>query len=318
MSSVITRERALLPAVAFYLWGCVGTPVAAPLPPAQVAAQVQPLRESFDPHALQEDLLLIQPTFARAVLRSLPQLDGATPPPPEGDLIADKPDDEARPALESASVVYEPGDEANDAIADGSTELSTTVYRVQLLALSNESSARQLRAELEQSLNAAVYVQQRNQLYMIQAGDYSTRAGAESLLRRVNQLSSDYGDAYIVSVQRSAAPAVSPSADLPLATSEEAPGGLVEDENEEMVRTFGWRVLLDQFLSYEEADRLRRKAMARLSRSDIDVAFKAPWYKVEVGHYADENAAQAAAQEIKSRYPNALKVRSQILVPKKD
>lgn len=296
MSSLITRERALLPAVAFYLWGCVGTPVAAPLPPAQIAAQAQPLRETFDPNALREDLLLIQPTFARATLHSLWQPINDSPPPAPTD---------------------QPDEDAGDTAAEESAELSTAVYRVQLLALSNESSAQQLRAELEQSLNVAVYVQQRNQLFMIQAGDYSTRPNAESLLRRVGQLGSDYGDAYIVSAQRRAEPAPLPT-DPPLATSEDAPSAPVESESAEMVHTFGWRVLLDQFLSYEEADRLRRKAMGRLNRSDIDVTFKAPWYKVEVGHYAGENDAQAAAQEIKSRYPNALKVRSQILVPKKD
>lgn len=300
------REKALLLAVAFYLWGCVGTPVAAPLPPARVAAQPQPLRETFDPNVLREDLLLIQPTFARATLRSLWQPPGeALPPAPAEPSISDQPSESTNAA-------------SSDTAMAEVTELSTTVYRVQLLALSNESSAQQLRAELEQSLSVAVYAHQRNQLFMLQAGDYPTRAGAESLLRRVTQLGSDYGDAYIVSVQRREEPTASTPSDLPLATSDDAPSAPAERGSAEMVRTFGWRVLLDQFLSYEEADRLRRKAMARLDRNDIDVTFKAPWYKVEVGHYADEIDAQAAAQGIKSRYPNALKVRSQILVPKKD
>ena len=85
-----------------------------------------------------------------------------------------------------------------------------------------------------------------------------------------------------------------------------------------LVQTFGWRVLLDQFLSHEEADRLKRKAITRLNRRDIDVTFKAPWYKVEVGHYRLESEAQKAAERIKPRYPNALKVRSQVLIPKEN
>ena len=51
---------------------------------------------------------------------------------------------------------------------------------------------------------------------------------------------------------------------------------------------------------------------------DIDVTFKAPWYKVEVGHYRTEAQAQTVAEKIERYYPNALKVRSQILVPRED
>ena len=85
-----------------------------------------------------------------------------------------------------------------------------------------------------------------------------------------------------------------------------------------MVRTFGWRVLIDQFLSHDEANRLKGRAIKRLRRPDIDVTFKAPWYKVEVGHYRTAPQAQAATEKIEAYYPNALKVRSQILVPRED
>jgi hypothetical protein len=43
------------------------------------------------------------------------------------------------------------------------------------------------------------------------------------------------------------------------------------------------------------------------------VIFKAPWYKVEVGHYTTENAVQIATEKIQRLYPNAIKVRSQII-----
>jgi len=84
------------------------------------------------------------------------------------------------------------------------------------------------------------------------------------------------------------------------------------------VPAFGWRVLIDQFLSHDEARRLKSKAEKRLRRQDVDVTFKAPWYKVEVGHYRTEAQAQAETEKIGRTYPNALKVRSQILVPRED
>jgi hypothetical protein len=86
----------------------------------------------------------------------------------------------------------------------------------------------------------------------------------------------------------------------------------------ELVRTFGWRVLIDQFLSHDKANQLKQRAIKRLRRQDIDVTFKAPWYKVEVGHYRTDSEAQAATEPIEAHYPNALKVRSQILVPRED
>ena len=68
----------------------------------------------------------------------------------------------------------------------------------------------------------------------------------------------------------------------------------------------------------DEANRLKGRAIKRLRRQDIDVTFKAPWYKVEVGHYRTDPQAQAATEKIAAYYPNSLKVRSQILVPRED
>ncbi|MBN98232.1 MAG: hypothetical protein CME16_03120, partial [Gemmatimonadetes bacterium] len=83
-----------------------------------------------------------------------------------------------------------------------------------------------------------------------------------------------------------------------------------------LVPAFGWRVLLDQFLNHSDAEKLKRKAMRNLKRQDIDVIFKAPWYKVELGNFRTEAKAQEWVEKIKAKkYNNALKVRAQIFVP---
>jgi hypothetical protein len=82
-----------------------------------------------------------------------------------------------------------------------------------------------------------------------------------------------------------------------------------------LVKAFGWRVLLDKVHTYEEAEQVRQQAMAVLGRTDIDIGFKAPWYNVEQGHYQAETEAQQALERVKERFPNALKVRGQILIP---
>ena len=264
---------------------------------AHANAQTQTLSEAFDPSSIVEDLLLIQPNFSR------PQLQPGLPSPPQ--------------PIEEPTV----GNPAEPPGADQPAQRNTTVYRVQLLALSNRDLAQQLRDELAASLNIPMYVQERNQLYVLQAGDYTTRSEARYLLNRVKELSVDYSDAYVISVEmtpENPEEIKEIAEDRPVVSSEEVPNNDVSAHIGEQVRTFGWRVLLDQFLSLEEADRLRSKAIARLNRRDVDVTFKAPWYKVEVGHFSEENEAQSAAEEIKRRYPNALKVRSQVLLPRPD
>ena len=83
-----------------------------------------------------------------------------------------------------------------------------------------------------------------------------------------------------------------------------------------LVPAFGWRVLIDQYLVHSKAEDLKKEAMRRLQRTDIDVVFKAPWYKVEMGHFRTETEAREWVETIKNKgYSNALKVRAQILVP---
>ena len=266
---------------------------------AHANAQTQTLREAFDPSSIAEDLLLIQPNFSRPQLQLIQsQLYLPSTPRPVEEPIVD--------GLAGPLAANQPA------------ERNTTTYRVQLLALSNKDLAQQLRDELAVSLNIPMYVQERNQLYVLQGGDYTTHNEARYLLNRVKGLSVDYGDAYIISVERPNENAEEIVQAPPFASSEDVPKNDIPVQIGERVRTFGWRVLLDQFLSHEEAERLRDRAIAQLNRRDVDVTFKAPWYKVEVGHFSEENKAQSAAEEIKRRYPNALKVRSQVLLPRPD
>jgi hypothetical protein len=294
------KKNVLFFVIALYAWGCAGGPPAAPLATARLDAQPRPARETFDPRTLKEDLLLIPPTFALATLHPSVQKS------PAPIVAASEPEPQIATEV-TTSVPLQPAAITTD-----------KVYRVQLLALSNESAARERQSELELALKVPVYLEQRRQLFMVQAGNFATVAEAERLKKRAAQLGPDYDDAYIITVeQTTSAPPTDIDADRPLSESEET-SSPPSDEPVVLVQAFGWRVLIDQFLSHEEADRLKRRAMTRLSRSDIDLAFKAPWYKVEVGHFEAESEAQKAAEAIKSRYPNALKVRSQILIPKRD
>lgn len=248
-------------------------------------AAAQTIREEFNPRSLGEDLLLIQATFARQSL----QASAIEPtPPPEDAAVSDLPVDIA---AEDFPVEYGPVD----------------VFRLQLVTLSKEATALKLQAELEQVLGVEVHLVTRGQHYLLQAGQYETHSQAARLKERVDALGPDYADAYVVSATIKA-PLIAPD------PVEDAPAAAPV----EMVRIFGWRVLIDQFLSHDEADRLKRRAQKRLRREDIDVTFKAPWYKIEVGHYRTEPQAQIAAEKIDPYYPNALKVRSQILVPREN
>ena len=222
-------------------------------------------REEFDPRTLGEDPLLIEPVQR------------------ESRDQAQTPAEPAVPAQDRAPVA------------------SAAVYRLQLLALSNEAMARNRRAELERALGVRVYLVARNEHSVLQAGQYATRAEAAALKEQVAALGPDYADAYVVEVPASMVP--------DSALAEAAP---------ELVSAFGWRVLIDQFLSHDEASRLAEEAKKRLKNKDINVIFKEPYYKIEVGNYRTEAQAQAAAERIGRYYPNALKVRSQILVSQEE
>ena len=245
----------------------------------------QSVRETFDVRSLGEDLLLIQPVFQRASLHE-PIVEFTSEPTvnPTSEIDADLP------------VEYGP----------------VNVFRLQLVTLSNGAVARRRQAELEQMLGTTVHLITRGEHFLLQAGQYETRQEAQKLKSHVAALGPDYADAYVISAT------IETPLSNPSATAVETPRPAEAEKTTEMVRTFGWRVLIDQFLSHDEANRLKGRAIKRLRRPDIDVTFKAPWYKVEVGHYRTDPQAQAATEKIEAYYPNALKVRSQILVPRED
>ena len=223
-------------------------------------------REEFDPRSLGEDLL-IEP-----VQREKEESDQSQTP--------------AEPVAP---------------VQDRAPVASASVYRLQLLALSNQAMARQRRVELERALGVRVYLVSRNEHSVLQAGQYATRAEAEALKERVSALGPDYFDAYVVEVPASA---VSDSAPVEAAA--------------EQVSTFGWKVQIALIQDHDEASRLVEEAKKRLKREDIDMIFKEPYYKIEVGNYRTEAQAQAAAERIGKYYPLALKVRSQILISQED
>lgn len=224
-----------------------------------------PSSEEFDPRTLGEAPLLIEP-----VQRELKERE------------------------ERAQTPAEPAPPAPDRAAAA----STSVYRLQLLALSNKAMARQRRVELERALGVKVYLVARNEHSVLQAGQYPTRAQAAALKEQVAALGPDYADAYVVEVPAGAG-----------SDSEAAPGP---------EPTFGWKVQIAQFLEHDKASRLVADAKKRLQRDDINVIFKEPYYKIEVGNYRTEAHAQAAAERIGEFYPLALKVRSQIFISQED
>ena len=243
----------------------------------------QPLREEFDPRPVQKDLLLIQPVFPR------PNLNAPAPVPA------------AAPAADTLVA------------GSGPPPLTRRAYQVQLMALSREDVAQQHRAELEASLGVPVHVEPEGRLFVVRAGDYPTREEAEALKERLVDRRADYADAYVVALEQRVDE--SGEAEIPVETTPvQAPDPPTPAVV--LVPAFGWRVLIDQDLVHARAEDLKQEAMRRLQRTDIDVTFKAPWYKVEMGNFRTETEAQEWVETIKNRgYRNALKVRAQILVP---
>jgi hypothetical protein len=186
---------------------------------------------------------------------------------------------------------------AGDARSSSPRDAQPLVYRLQIIAFKTEELARQCAASLESMLRAPVRVVSDAQrgLFMVQAGEYQTAGEAEALYERLVALNPDYAEAYVIPRTGRARPA--------------APGAVAETATS----FSGWRVLIDQFLTYEEAEQLRQEAAAHLQRQDVEVNFKAPWFKVEVGRFRSEAKAQELVELVQScGYRNVLKVREKI------
>ena len=238
--------------------------------------------EDFDPQSLQEDLLLIQPTFA----------------PPTTDLPTPPPVDPPQPDLP---------DETGTAVR--------TEFRVQIQALSNRSIAFRNAVELAQQFDDPVYLVEDDDFFAVRIGSFPTYEAAEELRKELVAFLPQYPDSYVTDRHQPAH-----------ATVLVDPGDSVWNPNPDMlpssgdgepVKGPGWRVLLEQFNEFEQAEDFRRQAIERLGRQDIDTTFQTPYYKVLLGHFplAQEQDAQEMVNRIRRRYPNALKVRGQINLP---
>lgn len=253
--------------------------------------------EEFDPRLVREELLLIQPDFKppplpRAGAQNMG--DGADPPVPAG---------EKHP--ESSRVAPSPIASPDE-----------LVYRVQVIALSVETSAARLAAELEMLLGLRVVLEPEGGLFAVRAGELDTPGAAEKLRDRITALKGDYREAFIFKGSR---PAEMEVLAAPADSLLDDPWEPLEEPPPELVETDGWRVLIDQFLSLAEAERLKLKAMRRLGRADIFIDFQEPYYKVEVGNYRSSAEAQEAFEQIKRRnYRKALKVRAVVSVLKEE
>ncbi len=203
----------------------------------------------------------------------------------------------AAPALSAADTASA---QAEDARLASPREAQPPVYRLQIIAYKTEELARQRAAIIGSMLGVPVRVVADSQrgLFMVQAGEYQSAQEAEALYERLVARNPDYAEAYVIPRTGRASPA--------------AAGG--NAGGAEAATSFsGWRVLIDQFLSYEEAEQLRLEAAERLQRQDVEIDFKAPWFKVEVGRFRNEAKAQELVELVQSfGYRNVLKVREKI------
>lgn len=270
-------------------------------PPKQVAQPVpretevaHRLVEEFDPRSVRVDLLLIEPAF----------------PPPFRT---------AAPAAESPVQDRSPDKTSVGKPAGSSAAERQGAYRVQVVALSSETGARELAESLQRQLEVEATAISHNGLHAVRAGRFTHPGSAEALRARIAGMRSDFADAFVV---REDAPAeVETSTPTNPSPGMEAERDLPEAADAGGVRAPGWRVLIDQFLELTDAEEFRRRAVERLDREDVEINFQQPWYKVEVGQFrtGEEAAAQELVGVVKRRgFPNALKVRGEVTVPEED
>ena len=262
--------------------------------------------EEFDPRPYRNDLLLIKPVFAAP---------GVSADPAGRDSVA------SRPAVSSPSV-EEPDVAGTAGLAEEVGELSSEVgtpapspaYRVQVIALSDGGVAQRVAGDIRQLLGVATTVERDRSLFLVRAGEEASAESAAQLRNRIASLHTDYGQAYVIPPPIPEPPVSDFFGEVDPARDElEFEQLAVEPER---VRRFGWRVLVDQFLSHREAEALRQSAVRRLGRNDIEIVFAPPYYKVEVGNFRNEIDAQLLAERIKRRgYESALKVRAKVFVP---
>ena len=277
--------------------GCAGQAQQVPQPAPRQTEGASPLAEEFDPRSVRDDLLLIEPAFAPPSRR--------TEAP-----AAESPVQGVRPGKTSAGE----GPWGGSAVPD-----TPGAYRVQVVALSSETAARQLAQSLQRQLGVEVTVFPHNGLHAVRAGRLARPDAAQALRGRIAEMKNDFADAFVVRdpaagqvespTENSSPPGEEPEQDLP---GPEDPG---------RVREPGWRVLIYESLDLADAEAFRRKAVDRLGRDDVEINFHEPLFKVEVGQFraGEEAAAQELVALVKRRgFPSALKVRREVTVPKED
>ncbi|MFH1568011.1 MAG: SPOR domain-containing protein [Gemmatimonadota bacterium] len=283
--------------------GCAGRSQAASEGAAAGTGPVAALREDFDPEPFREDGLIIQPQFGPPAV-ALPQVSAPAPVPTT---------EPAAPAPAAA----EPVDTGPAAPAP-----LVTVYRVQVMVLSNEAAARQVAERLQRQLGAPVTARPERGFYMVRAGESTSPAVAEELRQRIVALGREYADAYVLT-EEAPAPVAPPVVEVEAAADTALAPAAPALPEVELVRTSGWRVLLHQLQDYREAQTYRQNAIRRLQRNNIDdavdIVFAAPWYKIEVGNCRTAGEAQRLVERVKSLgYQNALKVRDEVLLPREE
>lgn len=190
-------------------------------------------------------------------------------------------------------------------------ESAAPVFRVQIMALGDAERAQERAAALEELLRLPVQVEDERGLYLLRVGAYASAAEARQLRQRLVGLHPDYAGAYVVGDD---GPVGARDAWADIGEPGEASAGT--DRSQQRVPAFGWRILLNEFNRYEDAVKLKQEASRRLARDDIDITFDAPYYKVQVGHFRTEADAQNLFERIVfRRYPSALKVRGEIMLP---
>ena len=237
-------------------------------------------RGDFDPARFREDLVLIQPRFA----------------PPELLPATATPSDSLR-----------------------------TAWRVQVISLSREEAAREIAAGLGGRLGLAVDVVPHGGLYSVVAGRFAERAGADRLRRELAALGTDFSEAFVVAdstaapPEAEAPPSTAPEeldeVEAPEAKEVEAPAA-TEEPPPEMVSLQGWRVLIAQHTSLEDARGLRDRVAARLERQDVEIRFEEPWYKIVAGSFRTSAAAQQFADRCRRLgYRSATRIQAEIVIP---
>ena len=277
-----------------------------PAPPDAPVVQQAELRELFDPRQHRADEFLIEPTFAPPPSAS--GADTPVPTPVDEDLEFTVPistnDGPQLSAADGGPLASPPSTGGESAVA----------YRVQIMVLSDETTARVVADQLQRDLYAPVQVVEDAGLFAVRAGDSSSPEAAAVLKEQIVSLGPQYAEAFVLTEEV--------SSQALFAADESAPDA-VESSDEPveepwLVRTTGWRVLLREFQRLDEATAYKQRVMRRLQRSDsdLDVVFEPPWYKILMGHFRTEGEAQAAAEKLREMgYRSAVKTRGEVYLP---